>query len=115
MAEPELNDGGEVEVQEEFSLEDHLGQAEEVEEEQQEEASYLDGIPPEDLKFAKGWNPEFQGEEAKTLKQFIADGKMMDKIDYLKVGESHSNLKISNSKTLQKSLINQVFQCHLQN
>ena len=83
MGEPELEQEDHEELQEEFSLEDHLEHGEEEAAPEEAEANYLDGIPAEDLKFAKGWNPEFKGEEAKTLKQFIADGKMMDKIDYL--------------------------------
>lgn len=47
------------------------------------EPDYLADIPEEDRKYAKGWNPEFKGENAKSLKQFISDGKLMEKVDYL--------------------------------
>jgi len=53
------------------------------EDEENKEPDYLAEIPEEDRKYAKGWNPNFKGESAKSLKQFISDGKMMAKVDYL--------------------------------
>jgi len=65
---------------EEFIAE-NIDKPEEAEE--NNEPDYLAEIPEEDRKYAKGWNPNFKGESAKSLKQFISDGKMMAKVDYL--------------------------------
>lgn len=65
---------------EEF-IEENLEKAEP--EDENKEPDYLAEIPEEDRKYAKGWNPEFKGENAKSLKQFISDGKLMEKVDYL--------------------------------
>jgi hypothetical protein len=91
----------EEEIQEELSLEDLI--AEEHPEELPEEVDeddYLKDVAPEDLKFTKGWNPEFKGPEAKTLNQFIADGKMMGKIEHLnkKNSELQSDFKSRTEK-----------------
>lgn len=49
-----------------------------------EEKSFLDDIPEEDKKYAKGWNPNYKGEDAKSLKAFIKDGKNISLITHLK-------------------------------
>lgn len=48
-----------------------------------EEKSFLDDIPEEDREYAKGWNPNYKGEDAKSLKAFIKDGKTISKLTYL--------------------------------
>lgn len=87
-------------IQEEFGLDPE--QLEQEHHEEQDELPLDDdplaGVPDEDRKYAKGWNPE--GE--KSLEHFISDGKMMEQISSLRA----ENKKMQNDfETRTKNLV----------
>jgi len=100
---------GNNEVESELNLEEYMAnpEAEEVAEVDVDETpDYLKDIPEEDRKYAEGWNPNYKGENAKTLKQFINDGKLISKVEYLskkdKERESEFNERLRNLDKLHQ-------------